>query len=212
MAVIKKKIDENEEQVSFSSISELENKNNEKEVESKTKKKKTSTSTTNKTTKKTSTTKSASKKPETASKKSTKKDEKVKEVKSVGSKSSTKKSTEKPTAKASTKSSSTKKKATPKKDRKINISQEDMDKLCEVYDWYLSVKDTISYNAATEKAENKDIVIEKRDIKDTKRASINIEREVWEDFDVLCSNLGFKKNEVLTQIIKDFLREHRNLF
>ena len=39
----------------------------------------------------------------------------------------------------------TKKKTAPKKDRKINITQEDMDKLCEVYDWYLSVKDTISY-------------------------------------------------------------------
>lgn len=107
----------------------------------------------------------------------------------------------------------TKKKTVPKKDRKINITQEDMDKLCEVYDWYLSVKDTISYNAATEEdTKNKDVVIEETDLKDTKKAYLNIDRQTWEDFDVLCSNCGFKKNEVLTQIIKDFLREHRNLF
>ena len=105
----------------------------------------------------------------------------------------------------------TKKKTVPKKDRKINITQEDMDKLCEVYDWYLSVKDTISYNAATEEdTKNKDVVIEETDLKDTKKAYLD--RQTWEDFDVLCSNCGFKKNEVLTQIIKDFLREHRNLF
>ena len=107
----------------------------------------------------------------------------------------------------------TKKKTAPKKDRKINITQEDMDKLCEVYDWYLSVKDTISYNAATEEdSKNKEVVIEETELKDTKKAYLNIDRQTWEDFDVLCSNCGFKKNEVLTQIIKDFLREHRNLF
>ena len=107
----------------------------------------------------------------------------------------------------------TKKKTVPKKDRKINITQEDMDKLCEVYDWYLSVNDTISYNAATEEdSKNKDVVIEETELKDTKKAYLNIDRQTWEDFDVLCSNCGFKKNEVLTQIIKDFLREHRNLF
>ena len=107
----------------------------------------------------------------------------------------------------------TKKKTAPKKDRKINITQEDMDKLCEVYDWYLSVKDTISYNAATEEdSKNKDVIIEETELKDTKKAYLNIDRQTWEDFDVLCSNCGFKKNEVLTQIIKDFLREHRNLF
>ena len=107
----------------------------------------------------------------------------------------------------------TKKKMVPKKDRKINITQEDMDKLCEVYDWYLSVKDTISYNAATEEdSKNKDVIIEETELKDTKKAYLNIDRQTWEDFDVLCSNCGFKKNEVLTQIIKDFLREHRNLF
>lgn len=107
----------------------------------------------------------------------------------------------------------TKKKTAPKKDRKINITQEDMDKLCEVYDWYLSVKDTISYNAATEEdSKNKDVIIEEKELKDTKKAYLNIDRQTWEDFDVLCSNCGFKKNEVLTQIIKDFLREHRNLF
>ena len=132
------------------------------------------------------------------------KEEKKTTVKKESTKSST--SSSKSTA-------STKKRTAPKKDRKINITQEDIDKLCEVYDWYLSVKDTISYNAATEEdSKNKDVVIEETDLKDTKKAYLNIDRQTWEDFDVLCSNCGFKKNEVLTQIIKDFLREHRNLF
>lgn len=113
---------------------------------------------------------------------------------------------------STTKTNTTRKKSTPKKDKKINMTQEDMDKLCEVYDWYLRVKDTISYNAASEDSNNKDVVIEERELKDTKKAYINVDRKTWEDFDVLCSNCGFKKNEVLTQIIKDFLREHRNLF
>lgn len=132
-----------------------------------------------------------------------------KEVKST----TVKKESTKSSTSSSKSTASTKKRTAPKKDRKINITQEDMDKLCEVYDWYLSVKDTISYNAATEDdSKNKDVVIEETDLKDTKKAYLNIDRQTWEDFDVLCSNCGFKKNEVLTQIIKDFLREHRNLF
>ena len=33
------------------------------------------------------------------------------------------------------------------KDRKINITQEDLDKLCEVYDWYMNVKFTNKSNS-----------------------------------------------------------------
>lgn len=150
--------------------------------------------------------------------------EEIKETIPKESKKTTKKSTIKTSSttkvtptknnsiKTKTNTNTIKKKSTPKKDKKINMTQEDMDKLCEVYDWYLRVKDTISYNAASEESNNKDVVIEERELKDTKKAYINVDRKTWEDFDVLCSNCGFKKNEVLTQIIKDFLREHRNLF
>ncbi|WP_300276549.1 DNA-binding protein [Peptacetobacter sp.] len=202
----KKKVNESEEQVSFSSIEKLETKNNEKEVKTKTRKR--STSSKKLENKEENNAKELKKEDNGTVKKTRKKKSASKEDVNENKISTNNKATNKTSSKTST----TKKKAAPKKDRKINISQEDMDKLCEVYDWYLSVKDTISYNAATEKSENKEFIIEEKNIKDTKRASINVDRQVWEDFDVICSNLGFKKNEVLTQIIKDFLREHRNLF
>ena len=195
----KKKIDEKEQQVSFASLAEIEE--TAPKEEKKTTRKKSS-STNNKEEKKT-TVKKESTKSSTSSSKSTASTNKSN---ASSSKSATTKNKE-------AKSTTTKKRTAPKKDRKINITQADMDKLCEVYDWYLSVKDTISYNAATEEdSKNKDVVIEETDLKDTKKAYLNIDRQTWEDFDVLCSNCGFKKNEVLTQIIKDFLREHRNLF
>lgn len=190
----KKKIDEKEQQVSFASLAEIE------EVAPKEEKKTTrkKSSSTNNKEEKTTKVKKESTKSSTSLSKST---------------TSTNKSNGSSNKATTSKSNTTKKKTTPKKDRKINITQEDMDKLCEVYDWYLSIKDTISYNAATEgDTKNKDVVIEETDLKDTKKAYLNIDRQTWEDFDVLCSNCGFKKNEVLTQIIKDFLREHRNLF
>lgn len=202
----KKKVNGSEEQVSFSSIEKLETKNNEKEVKTKTRKR--STSSKKLENKEDNNIKELKKEDNGTVKKTRKKKSSSKEEVNENKISTNNKATNKTSSKTST----TKKKAAPKKDRKINISQEDMDKLCEVYDWYLSVKDTISYNAATEKSENKEFIIEEKNIKDTKRASINVDRQVWEDFDVICSNLGFKKNEVLTQIIKDFLREHRNLF
>ena len=190
----KKKIDEKEQQVSFASLAEIEE--TAPTEEKKTTRKKSSSA--NNKEEKTTTVKKESTKSSASSSKST---------------TSTNKSNGSSNKGTTSKSNTTKKKTTPKKDRKINITQEDMDKLCEVYDWYLSVKDTISYNAATEEdTKNKDIVIEETDLKDTKKAYLNIDRQAWEDFDVLCSNCGFKKNEVLTQIIKDFLREHRNLF
>lgn len=175
----KKKIDEKEQQVSFASLTGIEE--TAPKEEKKTTRKKSSSA--------------------------NNKEEKTTAVKKESTKSST--STNKSSVSSNkgttSKSNTIKKKTAPKKDRKINITQEDMDKLCEVYDWYLSVKDTISYNAATEEdTKNKDVVIEETDLKDTKKAYLNIDRQTWEDFDVLCSNCGFKKNEVLTQIIKDF--------
>lgn len=190
----KKKIDEKEQQVSFASLTEIEE--TAPKEEKKTTRKKSSSA--NNKEEKTTTVKKESTKSSALSSKST---------------TSTNKSNGSSNKSTTSKSNTTKRKTAPKKDRKINITQEDMDKLCEVYDWYLSVKDTISYNAATEEdSKNKDVVIEETELKDTKKAYLNIDRQTWEDFDVLCSNCGFKKNEVLTQIIKDFLREHRNLF
>lgn len=103
-----------------------------------------------------------------------------------------------------------KKKVKPKKDRKINISQEDMDKLCEVYDWYIQIKDN-KYLQPKKSANKKDILIEKENIKDVKSVNIRVDKETWEDFERLCSNSSFNKKEIITQALKDFMKTYKNL-
>ncbi|HGM3508648.1 TPA: DNA-binding protein [Clostridioides difficile] len=102
-----------------------------------------------------------------------------------------------------------KKNVKPKKDRKINITQEDLDKLCEVYDWYLEVKD---YNIKPKKASNKkDIHIDNQTIDELKTTRIRIDKETWNDFERLCSNSNFEKHQILTQALKEFMKKYKNL-
>lgn len=97
-----------------------------------------------------------------------------------------------------------------KKDKKINVTQEDMDKLCEVYDWYLQVKDFKSIKS--KKISNKkDINIEDTNIEDTKSTTIKIDKKTWEEFERLCSNSQFNKKEILTQALKNFMKEYKHL-
>ncbi|MGL4910974.1 MAG: DNA-binding protein [Romboutsia sp.] len=98
----------------------------------------------------------------------------------------------------------------PKKDKKINITIEDMDKLCEVYDWYLQVKDSksLKFKNLTSK---KDINIDNIEMKKFKNTSIKVEKTTWEEFERLCSNSQFSKQEILTQALKDFMKEYKNL-
>ena len=102
------------------------------------------------------------------------------------------------------------KRGAPKKDRKINITQEDLDKLCEVYDWYMEVKDLKSMKTKT-KTNKKDIKIEDTNIDTLKSTSIKVDKKTWEDFERLCSNSKFTKQEIITQALKDFMKEYKNL-
>ena len=97
-----------------------------------------------------------------------------------------------------------------KKDRKINITQEDLDKLCEVYDWYMEVKDLKSMKIKA-KTNKKDIKIEYTNIDTLKSTSIKVDKKTWEDFERLCSNSKFTKQEIITQALKDFMKEYKNL-
>ena len=97
-----------------------------------------------------------------------------------------------------------------KKDRKINITQEDLDKLCEVYDWYMEVKDLKSMKSKA-KTNKKDIKIEYTNIDTLKSTSIKVDKKTWEDFERLCSNSKFTKQEIITQALKDFMKEYKNL-
>ena len=107
-------------------------------------------------------------------------------------------------------STSKKRITTPKKDKKINISQEDIDKLCEVYDWYIQVKDNKVFRPKTS-SNKKDILLEDTNVKDFKSVSIKVDKETWEDFDRLCSNSAFNKKEIITQALKDFMKTYKNL-
>lgn len=102
------------------------------------------------------------------------------------------------------------KRGTPKKDRKINITQEDLDKLCEVYDWYMEVRDLKSMKSKT-KTNKKDIKIEDTNLDSLKSTSIKVDKKTWEDFERLCSNSEFSKQEIITQALKDFMKEYKNL-
>ena len=98
----------------------------------------------------------------------------------------------------------------PKKDKKINITQEDLDKLCEVYDWYMEVKDLKSMKIKA-KTNKKDIKIEDTNIDTLKSTSIKVDKKTWQDFERLCSNSKFTKQEIITQALKDFMKEYKNL-
>ena len=102
------------------------------------------------------------------------------------------------------------KRQTLKKDRKINITQEDLDKLCEVYDWYMEVKDLKSMKSKP-KTNKKDIKIENMNLTELKSTSIKVDKKTWEDFERLCSNSEFSKQEIITQALKDFMKEYKNL-
>ena len=99
---------------------------------------------------------------------------------------------------------------TTKRDKKINISQEDIDKLCEVYDWYIQVKDNKVFRPKTS-SNKKDILLEDTNVKDFKSVNIRVDKETWEDFDRLCSNSAFNKKEIITQALKDFMKTYKNL-
>lgn len=97
-----------------------------------------------------------------------------------------------------------------KKDKKINITQDDLDKLCEVYDWYLQVKDYKSMKPKNTLSK-KDIIIEEIESKELKTTSIKIDKKTWEDFERLCSNSKFNKQEIITQALKDFMKQYKHL-
>ena len=99
------------------------------------------------------------------------------------------------------------KNTTHKKDKKINITQEDLDKLCEVYDWYLSVKDCKSLKR---KKSKKDIVIDFEPTED-KNVSLKVDKSVWEDFLRLCSNSSYDRKTIVTQALSDFMKVYKDL-
>lgn len=99
------------------------------------------------------------------------------------------------------------KKSKPPKDKKINLTQEDLDKLCEVYDWYLQVKDL---KPLKPKQTKKVINIDFEKTED-KTVSVKIDKGVWENFLRLCSNTSYDRKTMITQALVDFMKSHKEL-
>lgn len=140
------------------------------------------------------------------SSKSTKKS-KASKASTTPKKNDTSNNNSKKSLKSSTTRSSKVYKAKP---AKVNVSAEDLDKLCEVYDWYLSVKDIKSLQSKVRKSK-KDILVEECDMTNLKSTRVQIEKSTWEEFERLCSNSDHTKQEILTQAIKEFLKQYKNL-
>ena len=94
-----------------------------------------------------------------------------------------------------------------KKDKKINLTQDDLDKLCEVYDWYLEIKDC---KYLKPKKTKKEIVVDFEKTED-KTVSMKVDKGVWEDFLRLCSNTSHDRKTLLTQALSDFMKVHKDL-
>ena len=94
-----------------------------------------------------------------------------------------------------------------KKDKKINLTQEDLDKLCEVYDWYLEIKDCKSLKP---KKTKKEIVVDFEKTED-KTVSMKVDKGVWEDFLRLCSNTSHDRKTLVTQALSDIMKVHKDL-
>ena len=78
------------------------------------------------------------------------------------------------------------------------------------YDWYMEVKDLKSMKIKA-KTNKKDIKIEDTNIDTLKSTSIKVDKKTWQDFERLCSNSKFTKQEIITQALKDFMKEYKNL-
>lgn len=97
------------------------------------------------------------------------------------------------------------------KTSRVSFTQDELDKLCEVYDWYMAIKD-LDPLKQVKHIENTNIKIEEDIIKQAKKVSITIDRDVWENFTTLATNISQKKGPLLTEILKEYLLKHRDLY
>ncbi len=97
------------------------------------------------------------------------------------------------------------------KTSRVSFTQDELDKLCEVYDWYMVIKD-LDPLKQVKQIENTNIKIEEDIIKQAKKVSITIDQDVWENFTTLATNISQKKGPLLTEILKEYLLKHRDLY
>lgn len=97
------------------------------------------------------------------------------------------------------------------KTNKVTFTQDELDKLCEIYDWYIRVKDLdnlrddLSHNSSK-------VLVEKQIIKNPKKISITVDKEIWDNFSALATNIGEKKGNLLSDVLKTYLINHKDLY
>jgi chemotaxis protein histidine kinase CheA len=188
-------------------------KKDDKKTQSNTKKQVSKKETTKQTTDKTVNNKTTSNHTKTKQEENKTSTRKNTTTKQSASKQTTKKeSVKKDSTKENSAKKDTVKKTKTRVDRKINVTQEDLDKLCEVYDWYLQVKDYANDNLnKIKKSDEKDIFVEDEKIVEFKSTSIRVDLNIWNEFDRLCSNSKYSKSVILTQALKDFMKKNKDL-
>ncbi|GAA0238670.1 hypothetical protein GCM10008921_23710 [Metaclostridioides mangenotii] len=187
-------------------------KKDDKKAQSNTKKQVSKKETTKQTTDKTVNNKTTSNHTKTKQEENKTSTRKNTTTKQSASKQTTKKeSVKKDSTKENSAKKDTVKKTKTRVDRKINVTQEDLDKLCEVYDWYLQVKDYANDINKIKKSDEKDIFVEDEKIVEFKSTSIRVDINTWNEFDRLCSNSKYSKSVILTQALKDFMKKNKDL-
>lgn len=178
-----------------------------------------SSSAENKTTKSRSTKSSVS----NAAKSTSKATANSKRTSSAANKKASDKKTKTPSTKAKSvsrvkKSTSAKTKSSTKKKsgtNRVTMTQNDMDKLCEVYDWYLQIKDRVDFSeVGLHEIPNyfNNMVNQVQDENIEKKIlNTKIDKDVWEDFDRLCKNLDAKKSDMINFILKKVITDFSDI-
>ena len=77
---------------------------------------------------------------------------------------------------------------------------------------YLQVRENKNKKPKKIISNKKDINIEEKELKELKSTSIKVDKSTWEEFERLCSNSNFSKQQIITQALKDFMKEYKHLF
>ena len=72
-------------------------------------------------------------------------------------------------------------------------------------------KNTANKEVKIKKEKDTKKKIEDTNIDTLKSTSIKVDKKTWQDFERLCSNSKFTKQEIITQALKDFMKEYKNL-
>ena len=99
---------------------------------------------------------------------------------------------------------------TTKKPGKLELTPEFLDMIYELRDWYLEVKELPQLKHKVTK-KNKTVFKDDELIEEPFNKRIQTDKELWENLTRLSENSGIEINELITQAIKNLLKEYKHL-